>query len=288
MIGRTPAHDLRRPPAAPRRDRRLRGHRGRCCATSCARSSSSRRAHPRLVICAPSGITEVERRAVEEAALSAGAREVHLIEESIAAAIGAGRRDRRAGRAHGRRRRRRHQRGRGDLAGRHRRVALAARRRLRPRRGDRRLHPRRARHGDRLAERRGDQARGRLGGAARVRAEHRPSAAATCSPACRARSSSTAQEVRAAIERAARRDHGRDPRHARGDAARAGRRHRRATASCWPAAARCCAASPSASRTETEIRAYMADSPLTCVAAGAGQSLEEPDVLWRAPSRRRR
>src|ERR687884_818346 len=45
---------------------------------------------PRMVICAPSGITEVERRAIEEASLSAGAREVHLIEESLAAAIGAG------------------------------------------------------------------------------------------------------------------------------------------------------------------------------------------------------
>ena len=41
-------------------------------------------------MCAPSGVTEVERRAVEEASLSAGAREVHLIEESLAAAIGAG------------------------------------------------------------------------------------------------------------------------------------------------------------------------------------------------------
>jgi rod shape-determining protein MreB and related proteins len=49
-----------------------------------------RRAHPRLVVCAPTGITEVERRAVEDAALSAGARRVHLIEEPIAAAIGAG------------------------------------------------------------------------------------------------------------------------------------------------------------------------------------------------------
>jgi rod shape-determining protein MreB len=39
-------------------------------------------------MCAPSGITDVERRAVEEAARSAGAREVHLIEESLAAAIG--------------------------------------------------------------------------------------------------------------------------------------------------------------------------------------------------------
>lgn len=50
----------------------------------------SRFARPRMVICAPSGITEVERRAVEEASLSSGAREVHLIEESLAAAIGAG------------------------------------------------------------------------------------------------------------------------------------------------------------------------------------------------------
>src|SRR3954447_22711670 len=45
---------------------------------------------PRMVMCAPSGITEVERRAGGEASLSAGAREVHRIEESLAAAIGAG------------------------------------------------------------------------------------------------------------------------------------------------------------------------------------------------------
>ncbi len=47
-------------------------------------------AHPRLIVCAPSGVTEVEQRAVEEAALAAGARRVQLIEEPIAAAIGAG------------------------------------------------------------------------------------------------------------------------------------------------------------------------------------------------------
>jgi rod shape-determining protein MreB len=46
--------------------------------------------HPRVVIGIPSGITEVERRAVREAALQAGAREVHLIDEPLAAAIGAG------------------------------------------------------------------------------------------------------------------------------------------------------------------------------------------------------
>src|SRR5215211_2052768 len=50
----------------------------------------SRFSRPRLIVCAPSGTTDVERRAVEEAARSAGAREVHLIEESLAAAIGSG------------------------------------------------------------------------------------------------------------------------------------------------------------------------------------------------------
>lgn len=46
--------------------------------------------HPRIVVGIPSGVTGVERRAVKEAALQAGAREVHLIEEPVAAAIGAG------------------------------------------------------------------------------------------------------------------------------------------------------------------------------------------------------
>ncbi|MBJ20050.1 MAG: rod shape-determining protein [bacterium] len=47
-------------------------------------------AHPRIVICVPPCITSVEKRAVRESALSAGAREVFLIEEPMAAAIGAG------------------------------------------------------------------------------------------------------------------------------------------------------------------------------------------------------
>jgi rod shape-determining protein MreB len=56
-----------------------------------------RRAHdrrtlvkPRIIICVPFGITEVEKRAVKESAETAGAREVYLIEEPMAAAIGAG------------------------------------------------------------------------------------------------------------------------------------------------------------------------------------------------------
>jgi rod shape-determining protein MreB and related proteins len=50
----------------------------------------NRFAHPRVVVCVPSGVTGVEKRAVEEACLSAGARQAYLIEEPMAAAIGAG------------------------------------------------------------------------------------------------------------------------------------------------------------------------------------------------------
>jgi rod shape-determining protein MreB and related proteins len=54
------------------------------------RVNHSRLAHPRVMVCVPSGVTGVEKRAVEEACLGAGAREAYLIEEPMAAAIGSG------------------------------------------------------------------------------------------------------------------------------------------------------------------------------------------------------
>ncbi|MDX6697291.1 MAG: rod shape-determining protein MreB [Solirubrobacteraceae bacterium] len=53
------------------------------------RVHGGRFSHPRVVMCVPSGVTDVEQRAVQEACLAAGAREVLLIEEPMAAAIGA-------------------------------------------------------------------------------------------------------------------------------------------------------------------------------------------------------
>jgi rod shape-determining protein MreB len=50
----------------------------------------TRLARPKVLVCVPSALTEVERRAVEEATLSAGARTCYLVEEPLAAAIGAG------------------------------------------------------------------------------------------------------------------------------------------------------------------------------------------------------
>jgi len=54
------------------------------------RTEQRKFAHPRVIVSVPSGITEVEKRAVRESAEQAGASEVHLMEEPMAAAIGAG------------------------------------------------------------------------------------------------------------------------------------------------------------------------------------------------------
>jgi rod shape-determining protein MreB and related proteins len=55
-----------------------------------AKANGHRRSHRRVVLCVPSGITDVEERAVKEATIIAGAREAGLIEEPMAGAIGAG------------------------------------------------------------------------------------------------------------------------------------------------------------------------------------------------------
>ncbi len=54
------------------------------------RSGVTRMSRPKVLVCVPSALTSVERRAVEEATLSAGARSCHLLEQPIAAAVGAG------------------------------------------------------------------------------------------------------------------------------------------------------------------------------------------------------
>ena len=127
------------------------------------RAGVSRFNRPRVVICVPSAITEVERRAVTEAARRAGAAEAQLIEQPMAAAIGAGPPDPRADRQHGRRRRRRHLRDRAHLARRRRRARGGPGRLVRHRRRDPELRPPRVRHRHRRAHGGGDQGRDRLG-----------------------------------------------------------------------------------------------------------------------------
>jgi rod shape-determining protein MreB len=82
------------------------------------------RRRPRVLICVPCGSTQVERRAIKESAEGAGARDVFLIEEPMAAAIGAGIPVHEARGSMVHRHRRRHLRSRGDLAQRHRLCAV--------------------------------------------------------------------------------------------------------------------------------------------------------------------
>ena len=97
-------------------------------------------ASPLIIVCVPSGSTAVERRAIQESAESAGARRVALIEEPMAAAIGAGLPVDRTDRLDGGGYRRRHHRGGDHLAGRHRVFAQRPRRRRQDGRGDHQLH----------------------------------------------------------------------------------------------------------------------------------------------------
>ena len=150
----------------------------------------NRFAHPRVVVCVPSGVTGVEKRAVEEACLSAGARQAYLIEEPMAAAIGAGLP---VGEPTGSMV--------VDIGGGTSEVAvislggIVVSQSIRV--GGDELDEAIVNHcktppqaGDRPADRRGGQARGRLGADAAARRSGPRSAAATSSPACRRRSCS--------------------------------------------------------------------------------------------------
>ena len=118
---------------------------------------------PRVLICVPSAITSVERRAVKEAARRAGASAAYLIEQPMAAAIGAGLRHPRAGGQHGGRRRRRHDRDGGHLAGRRGGLAGHPLRRVR----HRRRHPglRAAEYGIAIGERTAEEIKLAIGSA---------------------------------------------------------------------------------------------------------------------------
>ena len=241
----------------------------------------NRWAHPRVVVCVPSGVTGVEKRAVEEATLSAGARQAYLIEEPMAAAIGAGLPvseptgnmivDIGGGTTEvavislG-----------GIVVSQSIRVAATSSTRRSSRRAAR------VQAADRDADRRGGQARDRLCGAPagrgavrdpRARPRHGPAEdgrAVVPGGAARARGAALADRRRHQVDarqdtaRARVRHHG--PRHhARWRGALLHRLDERV-------------------RTETEMPVHIAESPLTCVAVGSGRSLEEFDVLHRQAS----
>jgi molecular chaperone DnaK (HSP70) len=153
---------------------------------------SMMRPSPRIIICVPCGSTQVERRAIRESALGAGASDVYLIEEPMAAAIGAGLPVSEASgsmvvdigggttevgviiaRRHG-------------LQGQH------PRRRRQVRRIDHQLHPPQLRHADRRAHGRAPSRRASARPSPAPRSRRWKSRAATCPKACRAASPSAA------------------------------------------------------------------------------------------------
>ena len=231
-----------------------------------------RMAHPRLIVCAPSGVTEVEKRAVEEASLAAGARRVHLIEEPIAAAIGAGLAiEEPVGRMVV------------DVGGGTSEMAVISLGGIVVSRSVRvggyemdEAIPTTCAAPTNSRSARGPPRRSRSRSARSCRCIPRRrsrSAAGTWSPGCRPRSSCRSEEVRAAIMAPAARDPAGDPRHARGDAARAGERHRPGRD---PARRRRHAGPrlPGAGRERDRDAGVSAESPLTCVAFGSGQALD--------------
>ena len=235
-------------------------------------------AHPRVVVCVPSGVTESRTRAVEEATLSAGARQAYLIEEPMAAAaIGAGLPVAQVDRKHDRRHRR-HDRGRRDLPRWHRRLTEHACRRRRDGRGDRESHQ-----------------EGIQGSSSARRPPRRSSSRSSayrlrrsCRPSVRGRDMLTGFEDgdhlvggdQASARRARDPDHRRDEVHARQDAPRArGGHHGPGNRS--RGRGPCSRASTSACAPRRRCRCTRGEpSHLRC--RRPGRSLEEFDVIHRA------
>ena len=240
----------------------------------------NRWAHPRVVVCVPSGVTGVEKRAVEEACLSAGARQAYLIEEPMAAAIGAGLPVGEPTGLDGRRHRRRHERGRGDLARRHRRLAVDPRRRRRARRGDHQLRQARVQAAHRPADGRGGQARDRLGlpdGGGGPGRDPRPRHGLAACPrrsSSRARRSARRSRSRSSqIIDAVKETLDRTPPELASDIMDRG--------IMLAGGGSLLQGLDERLREETQMPAHLAESPLTCVAVGSGRSLEEFEVIHR-------
>ena len=242
---------------------------------------SNRFAHPRVVVCVPSGVTGVEKRAVEEACLSAGARQAYLIEEPMAAAIGAGLPVAEPT---------------GsmivDIGGGTTEVAvislggIVVSQSIRiggDELDDAIVSPLQARlqAGDRRADGRGGEARGGLGLAAGARGARPRSAAATSSPACRRPITLGSEEVREALDEtvghivdAVKETLDRTPPELAGDIMDRGITLAGGGALLQGLEQRL--------RDECQMPCQLAESPLTCVAVGSGISLEEFEAIHRA------
>ena len=181
---------------------------------------------PRVIVSVPSGITEVEKRAVRDSALAAAAREVYLIEEPMAAAIGGGLPITEPTRQHDRRHRRRHDRSRGHRARGRRAVEVDPRRRRQDGRSDRPVHQAQVQPAHRRAHRRDHQEGNRLGVSARGAADRRGEGPRPR----RRRAEDAARQLRRdprSADRAGQRDRRRGSLGARAHAAGAVGRHRR-------------------------------------------------------------
>ena len=233
---------------------------------------------PRIIIGIPSGITEVERRAVREAAESAGAREVYLIEQPMAAAIGAGLPitepsgnmivDIGGGTS--------------DVAV----ISLAGivyaqvrpHRRRQDGRGDHPAHQAQVQPAHRRAHGRAGQDGHRQRRTPPKRRSPWTSRAATSWPACRARSPSP--PTRSARPSPSRSTASSKPSRSRSSAPRPSWPATSPTAaSCSPAAARCSRTSTPSCARRPACPVFLAEDPLSAVVIGAGKALEELDIL---------